>query len=80
MSFHQCCDVTVPGAAEQIALPMTGNGAVFNFCRSFPNGDGIDDLTSGLSARQPESAVSGGYTAWTAGAEPALFSTLLVPG
>ncbi|RZU40803.1 hypothetical protein BDD14_2287 [Edaphobacter modestus] len=50
MSFHQCCDVTVPGAAEQIALPMTGNGAVFNFCRSFPNGDGIDDLTSGLSA------------------------------
>jgi hypothetical protein len=23
MSFHQCCDVTVPGAAEQIALPTT---------------------------------------------------------
>jgi hypothetical protein len=50
MSFHQGCDVTVPGAAEQIALPMTGNSAVINFCRSFPDGDGIDDLPSGLSA------------------------------
>jgi hypothetical protein len=48
MSFHQGCDVTVFGAAEQIALPMTEDGAVFNFCRSFPNGDGIDDLTPGL--------------------------------
>jgi hypothetical protein len=48
MSFHQGCDVTVPGAAEQIALPMPGNGAVFNFCRPFPDREGIDDLTSGL--------------------------------
>jgi hypothetical protein len=58
MSFHQCCDVTVPGAGEQIALPMTGNSAVFNFCGPFPNGDGIDDLTSGLSAslRVPRAA------------------------
>jgi hypothetical protein len=37
---------------EQIALPMTGNGAVFNLCRSFPNRDGIDDLTTALSASQ----------------------------
>jgi hypothetical protein len=73
MSFHQGCDVTVAGAAEQIALPMTGNGAVFNFCRSFPNGDVG-------TVRQPESAVSGGYTAWTADAQSALFSTLLVLG
>jgi hypothetical protein len=28
---------------------MTGNSAVFNFYRSFPDRDGIDDLTSGLS-------------------------------
>ena len=49
MPFHQGCDVTIFGAAEQIALPMTGNSAVFNFYRSFPDRDGIDDLTSGLS-------------------------------
>jgi hypothetical protein len=49
MSFHQRCDVTAAGAAEQIALPMTGNGTVFNLCRPLPTGDGIDDLTSGLS-------------------------------
>jgi|SRR5580704_480911 hypothetical protein len=30
---------------------MTGNGAVLNFRRSFSNGDGINDLTAGLSAR-----------------------------
>ena len=49
MSFHQGCDVTVAGAYEQITLPMTGNSAVFHFYRSFPDGDGIDDLTMGLS-------------------------------
>jgi hypothetical protein len=50
MSFHQGCDVTVAGAGEQITLPMTGNSAVFDFCGSFPDGDGIDELTVGLSA------------------------------
>jgi hypothetical protein len=50
MSFDQSCDVTVPGAAEQIVLPMAGDGAVFNLCRSLADGDGIDDLTMGLSA------------------------------
>src|SRR5580658_1996180 len=29
---------------------MTGDSAVFHFRRPFPNGDGIDDLTAGLSA------------------------------
>src|ERR1017187_8716864 len=29
---------------------MTGNSAVLDFCRSFPDGDGIDDLTARLSA------------------------------
>jgi hypothetical protein len=49
MSFHQRCDVIVFGSAEQIALRMTGDGAIFNFCGSFPDGDSIDDLTPGLS-------------------------------
>src|SRR3990172_8156602 len=50
MAFHQRCDVTVLDAAEQIALPMTGNGAVLDFRGPFPDGDGIDDLTAGRSA------------------------------
>jgi hypothetical protein len=50
MTFHEGSDVTVLGAAKEIALPMTGNGAVFNFCGPFPNGDGIDDLPARLSA------------------------------
>ena len=50
MTFHQSGDVTVLGAAEQIALPMTGDGAVFDFCGPFPDGDGIDDLTTVMSA------------------------------
>jgi hypothetical protein len=50
MTFHEGSDVTVLGAAKEIVLPMTGNGAVFNFCGPFPNGDGIDDLPARLSA------------------------------
>ena len=49
MSFHQGSDVTVAGAAEQVSLPVTGDGTIFNLCRSLADGDGIDDLTSGLS-------------------------------
>jgi hypothetical protein len=49
MSFHQGCDMTVFAACGQVALPMTGNSAVFNLRRSFANRDGIDDLTSILS-------------------------------
>ena len=50
MTFHQGCNVTVVGAADQIALPMTGDSAVFHFCRSLPDGDGIDDLTAVIPA------------------------------
>jgi hypothetical protein len=50
MTFHQGRYVTVPGAANQIALPMTRNGAILDFCGPFPDGDGLDDLTAGLSA------------------------------
>jgi hypothetical protein len=30
MTVHQGCDVTVVGAAQQIALPKSGDGAVFD--------------------------------------------------
>jgi hypothetical protein len=46
MTFHQGRYVTVPRAANEIALPMTGNGSVLDFCGAFPDGDGIDDLTA----------------------------------
>jgi hypothetical protein len=50
VSFYQGCDVAVAGAAEQISLPVTRDGTIFNLCRPLADGDGIDDLTSGLSA------------------------------
>src|SRR5271168_2578564 len=46
MSLHQRRDVTVLCATNEIAFPMTGNGAVLDFCGPFPDGDGIDDLTA----------------------------------
>ena len=79
MSFHQGCDVTVAGAGEQIALPSTGNSTIFNFCRSLPNRDDIDDLAVGLSA-SPSVLRIEGSAARTAGAEPTLSSALLGPG
>ena len=48
--IHQGGDVTVLGAADEVALPMTGNGAVLDFCGPFSNGDRIDDLTTAVSA------------------------------
>jgi hypothetical protein len=48
VSFDQRCDVTVAGAAEQIALPMTGNGTVLNLCGPPADGDGIYDLPLGV--------------------------------
>lgn len=38
--------------AQQIALPMAGDGADFDFCRPFLDGDGIN-LTTAVSAREP---------------------------
>jgi hypothetical protein len=48
VTLYQSDDVTVARTAEQIALPMTRNGVVFDFRRPFPCGDGIDDLTAGM--------------------------------
>jgi len=55
MPFHQSRNVTVLCAANEITLPMTGNGAVLDLCGSFPDRDSIDDLTAALSgdARVP---------------------------
>jgi hypothetical protein len=50
MTFHQGCDVTVLGAADEIAFPMAGNGAVLDFRGSLPDGDGVDDLATAVSA------------------------------
>lgn len=50
MSLHRSHNVTVLCAAEKIALPTTGNGSVFDFCGCLHDGNGIDDLTTGLSA------------------------------
>ncbi len=49
MTFHQGGHVTIVRATEQIALPMPGNGAVFNFCGPLPDGDRIHDLTTAVS-------------------------------
>jgi hypothetical protein len=46
MPFHQCRDVTVFCATNEIAFPMTGNGAVLDFCGPLPDGDGVYDLTA----------------------------------
>jgi hypothetical protein len=45
MSFHERGDVTVLRASQQIAFPMSGDGAILDLCGSFPNGNGVDDLT-----------------------------------
>ena len=36
--FHQGCDMTVAGAAEQVAFPVTRDGAIFLFCGPFADG------------------------------------------
>ena len=46
MSFHQRRDVTVFCAPNEIAFPMTGDGAVLDFRGSFPDGDGSYDLAA----------------------------------
>ena len=42
-TLHQRDHVTVARPAQQIALPMTGNGAIFDFCWPLTNRDRIDD-------------------------------------
>ena len=49
MSLHEGGHVTVACPAEQVALPMAGNGAILDFRRPFPDRDGIDDPTLGVA-------------------------------
>src|SRR5262245_52329371 len=51
MPLHQRDHVTVARPAQQIALPMPGNGAVFDFRRPLANGNGIDDPALRVSVR-----------------------------
>jgi hypothetical protein len=51
MPLHQRRDVTVLCTTNEIAFPMTRNGAALDFCGPFPDGDGIHDLTAGLSGK-----------------------------
>src|ERR1700694_3403802 len=48
MTLYQCGHVAVARTAQQIALPVTGNGTIFDFRRSFADGDGIDDPALGV--------------------------------
>src|SRR4029077_9734094 len=45
-TLHQRDHVTVAGPAQQIAFPVTGNGAIFDFGWPFANGDRIDNLAA----------------------------------
>ena|ERR1700676_557293 len=36
--------------ADKVLIHVFGNGAVLEFCGPLPDGNGIDDLTAGLSA------------------------------
>src|ERR1700675_3990614 len=48
-TLHQRDHVTVARPAQQIALPMTWDGSIFDFCWTLANGNGIDDLTARMS-------------------------------
>jgi hypothetical protein len=71
MPLHECRKVAVVSAGQQIAFPMTRNGSVFCFRRSFANGNGIDDPTR---ARERWRVESGACAASIAGSPSALFS------
>ena len=47
--FHQGHDVTVLCAADEIALPVTWDRSVLDLRWSFPDRDGLDDLTLCMS-------------------------------
>ena len=48
MTLYQCGHVAVARPAQQIAFPMAGNGTIFDFRRSFTDGNGIDDPALGV--------------------------------
>jgi hypothetical protein len=48
MTLYQRGHVAVARPTQQIALPMAGNGTIFDFRRSFADGKGIDDSALGV--------------------------------
>ena len=48
MTLHQLRHAAVARPAQQIALPMAGDGSIFDLRRSFADGNGIDDLALGV--------------------------------
>jgi hypothetical protein len=76
MTLHQSGYVTVARPAQQIALPMSGNGTIFDFRRSFADGDSVHDPALG-SVRERWRAANDGSAAVIADAEPAPVSALL---
>ena len=48
MTLDQRGYVAVAGSAQQIAFPVSGNGTIFDFRRSFADGNRIDDLALGV--------------------------------
>src|SRR5476651_1144000 len=50
MTFHERRDVAVLCTANEIALPMAGDGAVLDFRGPFPDRDRINNLTTAVSA------------------------------
>src|SRR5690349_4051494 len=58
MTLYQRGHVAVARPTQQITLPMTGNGTIFDFRRSFADGDGIDGPALGvpLNAGMPRAA------------------------
>jgi hypothetical protein len=60
MRLDQRGHVAVARPAQQVALPMAGSSAIFDFRRSFADGDSIDDLTAvmAMNAGVPRAADS----------------------
>jgi hypothetical protein len=46
MPFNEGYDVTVLRTGNQIALPMAGNGSLFDLGGALSDGDGTDDLAA----------------------------------
>ena len=75
MTLDQRGHVAVARPAQQIALPMSGNGTIFDFRRSFADGNGIDDLALRVSVNAGVPRAADPPLA-SEGAESAPFSAL----
>jgi hypothetical protein len=65
MTFHQRRNRTVLGAANEVAFPMSGDGAILDLCGPFSNGNGVADLTTAVSAIPPRCANINRMDTWS---------------